>query len=187
MRVAARLLPTADVNSTTTNNAGHPFVTRNVQARGRGRTHRVSMNSTAIAVYVASVLVLLAKFMVAITVQAVQRKRAGVYRYAEDAAFWQGRVAADTDLCVRAQRLLRNDSESQPYYLVLGAAYLGLGAWPAAAPYYFAAYALSRVVHAYCLFAARQPQRNRAFAFGAVVLALLAVHVAFESVRLIAS
>jgi hypothetical protein len=143
------------------------------------------MNSTAIAVYVASVLVLLAKFMTAITVQAAQRMRARNFRYAEDAAFWQGQVAADSDLCVRAQRLLQNDGESQPYYLVFGAAYVALGAWPAAAPYYFAAYAVSRVAHAYFLFTARQPHRNRAFACSVALLVALALHVAFESFRLV--
>jgi hypothetical protein len=81
----------------------------------------------------------------------------------------------------------RNDGECQTYYLALGAAYLALEAWPVAAPYYFGTFVLARLTHAYCLLRPRQPLRNRAYAVGLGVLVVLALHVAFECARMLAS
>jgi MAPEG family len=142
------------------------------------------MNSLALGVYALSVVVLFLKFFATITVQAVERLRDRRFRYAEDAAFWRGTVGEESDRTVRAQHLLRNDAESQLWYVALGASYLWLGAWPAGAPYYFGIYALSRVAHAYFLLTERQPHRNRAFSLGIAVLFALAGHVAYECVGL---
>ena len=145
------------------------------------------MESLALSVYCLSLVVLLVKFAVAISLQASQRLRSRRFQYAEDAAFWDGEVAPDTELCVRAQRLLRNDTESQVFYFVLGGAYLALGAWPTGAPYYFGLYTASRVAHAGFLLGSRQPHRNRAFAVGVLVLLILAGHVAYEAVLRLAA
>jgi hypothetical protein len=139
------------------------------------------MNVTVLGVYALSVVVLFAKFFVTISVQALERLRHRRFRYAEDAATWAGVVGDDSERCVRAQHLLRNDAESQPWYLALGAAYALLGAWPAGAPFYFGGYALSRVAHAHFLLTGRQPHRNRAFSFGIAILFALAGHVVYAS------
>jgi uncharacterized membrane protein YecN with MAPEG domain len=127
--------------------------------------------------YVAATFVLLAKLVVMISLQGVTRMRTRRFQYAEDANAWSGdQVAEESDLIVRAQRVLRNDSEGQPYFLVFGAAFVALGATPWAAWLYFSAYALTRVLHAWFMLRARQPYRNRAFGAGLVILVALAVH-----------
>jgi glutathione S-transferase len=136
------------------------------------------MNSLALAVYAGSWLVLFVKFVLTLALLGAARVRSRTFRYAEDAAYWRGQVADEAEPSLRARRLLHNDAESQPYYLALGSAYLALGAWPAGAPYYFAAFTLARVAHAYCLLRGLQPLRTRAFALGLGVLLVLAVHVA---------
>ena len=138
------------------------------------------MAVNAIAVYVTSVVVLFAKHVVTIAIQGAERNRTHKFRYPEDAAYWKGEVGDDTELCERAQRLLRNDSESHPYYFAIGAAYVLLGAWPAGAPFYFGAYALSRMMHAYFMLRTRQPHRNRAFAAGVIILVCLSAHLIYE-------
>jgi hypothetical protein len=135
------------------------------------------MNAFALGVYSLSLVVLFAKFFATITVQAVERLRQRRFRYPEDAACWTGVVAEDSERCVRAQHVLRNDSESQPWYVALAGAYVLLGAWPSGAPLYFGGYVLSRIAHAYFLLAGRQPHRNRAFSFGITILFVLAGHV----------
>lgn len=144
------------------------------------------MSSAALAVYAGSWVVLFLKFFFTALVQGRTRMSTRVFRYAEDAAFWHGRVGEETEASTRAQQLLRNDSEVQTYYLALGGAYLALGAWPAGAPYYFAAFVLSRVVHGYCLLRPRQPLRNRAYVVGLGILLALGSHVVFEGASLLA-
>jgi hypothetical protein len=78
---------------------------------------------------------------------------------------------------------LRNDSEGQGYFLVLGLLYLLLDGWPLGALLYFPAYALSRLLHAYYLFVPRQPQRTRAFGVGVLVVTVLAIHVGVLAVE----
>jgi hypothetical protein len=129
-------------------------------------------------VYLGSVIVLFLKYFAATLLQARERFAQRRFRYAEDAACWRGQVGDDTELCQRAQSLLRNDAESQPFYLLFGAAYAWLGLWPPGALLYFTVYPLSRLLHASFLLRARQPHRNRSFALGLVILALLATHVA---------
>jgi hypothetical protein len=130
-------------------------------------------------------VVLFLKFFATALLQARTRLRTRVFRYAEDAAFWHGRVGEESEASTRAQQLLRNDGEVHPYYLALGGAYLALGAWPAGAPYYFGVFVLSRLVHAYCLLRPRQPLRNRAYVVGLSVLLALAAHVVFEAAQLL--
>jgi len=137
------------------------------------------MDANAINVYVASVVLLFVKHLGTITIQAAERNRTRKFRYPEDAVYWKGEVAEDSDLCQRAQQLLRNDSESHPYYFAIGAAYVVLGAWPTGAPLYFGAYVLSRVMHAYYMLRPRQPHRNRAFAVGVIILVGLSVHLGY--------
>lgn len=136
-----------------------------------------NMPLNASDVYIGSVLLLLLKYVAAIVLQARERFAHRRFRYAEDAAHWHGEVGDDTELCQRAQGLLRNDGESQPFYLVLGAAYVSLGLWPLGGVLYFAVYPLSRWLHAFFLLRLLQPHRNRAFALGLVVQLLLAVHL----------
>ena len=135
------------------------------------------MHALTMVAYVAAAFVLLAKFVVMVSLQGATRIRTKRFQYAEDASHWQGdHVAEESDLVVRAQRVLRNDGEGQPYFLVFGAVYVALGATPWAAWLYFPAYALTRVLHAWYMLRARQPQRNRAFGAGLVTLVALAVH-----------
>ena len=127
------------------------------------------MHEGAFAVYLGSVVLLFAKYVVAITVQGRERMRLRHFRYVEDAAFWNGTVAEDSELCKRAQNLLRNDCENQPFFLVFGAAYVTLGLSPAGALAYFSGYTLCRLSHGYFMLRARQPHRNRAFAVGLLI------------------
>lgn len=140
------------------------------------------MNVSTLGVYGLSVIVLFLKFCATITVQAMERLRHRRFRYAEDAAYWQGVVGDDSERSARAQNLLRNDAESQLWYLALAGAYALLGAWPTGARIYFCGYVLSRLAHAYFLLAAKQPHRNRAFSLGVGILLTLALHVAYECV-----
>ena len=135
------------------------------------------MHALTMAAYVAAVVVLFAKLVVMVSLQGAARVRTKRFQYAEDAAHWNGNfIAEESDLIVRAQRVLRNDSEGQPFFFVFGAAYVALGGTPWAAWLYFPGYALTRVLHAWCMLRARQPLRNRAFGAGLIVLAALAAH-----------
>lgn len=133
------------------------------------------------AVYLVSVLLLFGKYLAVIALQARERLRLLHFRYPEDAAHWKGRLAEDSDLCQRCQRLLLNDSETQPFYFVLGAAYVVLGVWPGGAILYLWGYALSRLCHAYFMLRARQPHRNRAFAVGVLMLTIMAIHLLYAA------
>jgi uncharacterized MAPEG superfamily protein len=136
------------------------------------------MPPNASDVYVASVIVLFLKYVAATLLQARERFAHRRFRYPEDAAHWRGEVADDTELCQRMQSLLRNDAESQPFYLVLGAAYVSTGLWPLGGSIYFMVYPLARLLHAFFLLRGLQPHRNRAFALGLIVIVLLAAHLA---------
>jgi uncharacterized membrane protein YecN with MAPEG domain len=127
--------------------------------------------------YLAAAFVLLAKLVLMVSLQGATRIRTKRFQYAEDANHWKGdHVAEESALIVRAQRVLRNDGEGQPYFFVFGAAYVALGATPWAAWLYFPVYTLTRVLHAWYMLRARQPHRNRAFGAGLVTLVALAVH-----------
>jgi uncharacterized MAPEG superfamily protein len=135
-----------------------------------------SMNRVEVSVYCWSVFVLWLKFVLAISIQARERLRTRGFRYPEDASHWRGSVDVDTERCARAQSLVRNDTESQPYFLALGALYVAVGAQPTAALIYFPLYTLSRVAHAYFLLRGRQPHRTRVFGLGIAIITLLAIH-----------
>ncbi len=139
------------------------------------------MSLDSLSVYLLSVLVLLLKYVAAISVQARERFRTRGFRYPEDAAHFRGAVAPDSELCQRAERLLRNDSESQPFYLILGLAFALQNPHPIVAASYFLGYASTRVAHAHWLLSPRQPHRNRAFALGLVLLVCLGGHVTWLS------
>jgi len=134
--------------------------------------------------YVGAVFVLFIKLVIVVATQGVTRMRTRTFAYPEDAAHWSGEaVERESDLVVRAQRVLRNDGESQPFFLVFGGLYLVLGATPWAAWIYFPAYALARVAHTWFFLRPRQPHRNRAFAVGLIVTAALALHCAVSALR----
>lgn len=109
-------------------------------------------------------------------IQARERYRVRVFAYPEDAAQWHGTPGQDTELCQRAQRLLRNDSETQPFFYLFGGLVVLSGAPPTAALLYMPAYVLSRFVHGYFLLTARQPHRNRAFGAGVLIVTAMAIH-----------
>ncbi len=135
------------------------------------------MNLIGGSVYCLSLIALWLKCVLALSLQGRERLRARAFRYPEDASYWRGTVGTDTELCLRAQSLLRNDSETQPYFVALAGVYLLLGAAPSAAPFYFATYTLSRLAHGYFLLSGRQPHRTRSFGAGALVMTVLALHV----------
>lgn len=132
-----------------------------------------------LSVYALSVVVLFAKLFATISVQARERLRTRAFRYPEDAVQWRGQVAPDSDLCQRADRLLRNDAESQVFYLALGGLLAAVAPDSRVAPYYFIAYTLARLAHAYWLLAPRQPHRNRAFATALSVVFCMAGHTLY--------
>jgi uncharacterized membrane protein YecN with MAPEG domain len=135
------------------------------------------MHALTMVAYVAAAFVLLGKLVVVVSLQGVTRIKTRRFQYAEDASHWNGdQVAEESDLIVRAQRVLRNDGEGQPYFFVFGAVYVALGATPWLAWLYFPAYALTRVLHTWYMLRARQPHRNRAFGAGLVTLVVLATH-----------
>lgn len=140
------------------------------------------MTFNPLAVYALSVAVLFLKSFATISVQALERLRTRAFRYPEDAVQWRGAVAPDSDLCQRAERLLRNDAESQLYYLVLGGLFVVLDPSSRLGPFYFGIYTAARLAHAYWLLAPRQPHRNRAFSVGIVVLFCLTGHVVWRVV-----
>lgn len=141
-----------------------------VQVWSREGRHNRSMKFDPWAVYSLSVIVLFLKFFVTISVQARERLRERRFRYPEDSEHWHGVRGEDSDLCQRADRLLRNDAESQLYYLALAAAYVASGAWPTGTIWYFGGFTGARLFHGYWLLTARQPHRNRAFAVGIAIL-----------------
>ena len=125
-----------------------------------------TMTLTPLSVYSLSVVALFLKAFLTIAVQARERLRARVFRYAEDAGQWRGTVGQDSDLCQRAERLLRNDAETELYYLALGGLLVVVEPNSRIAPFYFVIYVASRAYHAYWMFLPRQPHRNRAFGLG---------------------
>lgn len=145
------------------------------------------MTFDSLSVYALSVLVLFFKFVVTISVQARERLRTRAFRYPEDAAHWHGVVAPDSELCQRAAQVLRNDGESQVYYLVFGAVLVAFDPDSLAAMFYCATYTLARLAHTFWFLFPRQPHRNRAFSVGVIALVGLAAHVAFLAFRKLAT
>lgn len=136
------------------------------------------MTTLALDAYLLSVVILLGKFVTTALIQARIRLGTKTFQYEEDARCWQGVTAEQEDpRVVRAQRLLRNDGEGQPYFLALGGLYVATGTTPSIAPIYFGVYALSRVAHAYWFFRPTQPARNIAFSIGLTSLVIMGVHM----------
>lgn len=75
----------------------------------------------------------------------------------------------------RAQAVLRNDSETQPLFLAISAAWIALGAPGALATVALPGYALARCAHAWFFLRPRQPARNRAFIVAQLVLFAITV------------
>lgn len=136
------------------------------------------MPRDSLSAYLLCLLLLVLKFFVTISVQAWVRLRTKRFQYAEDAGAFGGELAeAEAESVVRAQRVLRNDGESQPFFLAAAGLYTALGIWPGGAWLYFSIYALSRWVHMWCLLRPRQPLRNYAFAAGLLSLLAVLIHV----------
>lgn len=157
-----------------------------VQARCGSSTHQSgNMHATSILAYAVAAALLFVKLVVVISVQGLTRMRTRTFQYPEDAGYWGGRDGSEDPVVVRAQRVLRNDSEGQPLFLALGAAYVLAGATPLAAPVYFGVYVASRLLHAWFLLRPRQPHRNRAFGVGIVTLSALAIHTVVRCIELV--
>jgi uncharacterized MAPEG superfamily protein len=139
------------------------------------------MQLHAASCYAFLLLGLTLKLAFLIGLQGVRRMRSHTFRWPEDAAHWQGAVAAEDSLVERAQAALRNDGESQPLFLAASALWLWTGADLRFALPLFGVYLLARALHGAWLLWPRQPQRNRAF--GVSVLCLLLVLA--DSVRLL--
>jgi uncharacterized MAPEG superfamily protein len=135
------------------------------------------MDSISAFAYLASVAALFAKYVVVTTLQAKGRLGARVFRWPEDALAWGGTRAEEREgeTVERAQAVLRNDGETQPFYFVFAAAWVALGA--AAVPVVLATglYVTARVAHTAFFLNPRQPLRNRAFVVGQLVLLAIVV------------
>lgn len=135
------------------------------------------MSSMSLVWYTLAAAALFAKFVLTTGLQGLTRLRTKTFQYPEDAAYWRGsEPAAEVERVVRAQRLLRNDGEGQPFFLAIGLAFVLLGGPPTFSALYFSIYAVSRVVHAGFFLWPKQPHRNRAFTVGMLALIALTVH-----------
>jgi uncharacterized MAPEG superfamily protein len=127
---------------------------------------------------------LIAKFVALTLIQAVRRTKTHTFRWPEDAAHWGGMVVNDEDArCLRAQAALRNDGESQYYFLAAVAVWIVLGAQQGFALILCSSYVVLRALHSALLLWPRQPLRNRIFGLS---LACLLV-VLGDCVRLLLS
>ena len=127
------------------------------------------MSSMSLVWYTLAAAALFAKFVFTTGLQGLTRLRTKTFQYPEDAAYWRGsEPAAEVERVVRAQRLLRNDAEGQPFFLAIGS--------PTFSALYFSVYAVSRVVHAGFFLRPKQPHRNRAFTVGMLALIALTGH-----------
>jgi len=117
---------------------------------------------------------IIVKFIALTLVQAVRRTKTRTFRSPEDAAHWGGVVATEEDpRAMRAQAALRNDGESQSYFLAATALWLLLGAQQTFALIVCSSYVVLRALHSAFLLWPRQPLRNRIF--GLSLLCLLVV------------
>ncbi|MGE0328643.1 MAG: MAPEG family protein [Polyangiaceae bacterium] len=123
-------------------------------------------------------MLLVLKFFMTISVQAWVRLNSRRFQYPEDARAFKGElVAEEADSVVRAQRVLRNDGESQPFFLAAAGLYVAAEVWPSGAWLYFGVYVLSRWLHAVCLLRPTQPLRNFAFGVGLLCLFAIITHI----------
>ena len=122
------------------------------------------MKPTAALPFVILVLGMTLKSVAIMMIQGLRRTKTRTFRWPEDAAYWRGVASSDEDpQILRAQAALRNDGESQPYFLAAAAAWLALGADEALALIVCGTYLGLRVLHSAFLIWPRQPLRNRLF------------------------
>ncbi|MDB4973349.1 MAG: hypothetical protein JWN48_1690 [Myxococcaceae bacterium] len=129
------------------------------------------MDPTSVLAYVAALALLFGKYFAVTLLQAKRRFSTRVFRWPEDARAWRGQPSAREDeLLERAQAVLRNDAETQPFFFAFGAVWVALGAPAAFAQLVLPGYALARCVHTWLLLYPRQPARNRAFVVAQLLL-----------------
>jgi uncharacterized MAPEG superfamily protein len=130
------------------------------------------MKPAAALPFVILLLGMTTKFVALTLIQALRRTKTRTFRWPEDAAHWRGVVvSSDEDpQCLRAQAALRNDGESQPYFLLAAAAWIWLGADETVALILCSTYVALRALHSAFLLWPRQPLRNRIFGLSVVCL-----------------
>lgn len=132
------------------------------------------MQSLSLAAFVVLVTVLFGKFLFLIGLQGSTRGKSRTFRWVEDATRAGGEVRQpEHPLVERAQAALRNDGESQPFFLIAAGAWVVLGAPGPAALAAFAVYLLARITHTLALIWPRQPLRIRVFGLGQLVTLLV--------------
>lgn len=134
-----------------------------------------------VAALVLATVLLWAKCVWALLIQARHRLKSKEFQYAEDAAHWGGSVASAAPSLTRADRaqnMLRNDAESQPYFFILAILYTLLGCFPQVGIGLFLGYAFLRWLHGIFFIFPKQPLRNWAFSASLVVqLAMIGILV----------
>lgn len=128
--------------------------------------------------YALSAVLLFAKMLAISLFQGYHRIGKGQFKNPEDAAF-AGRtpIAEELPQVQRAQRAWANDLENIPIFLLLGVAYVLLGASPTAAPWLFGLFVGARVVHTVCYLGGLQPWRSLAYGVGLACTIGLCVHI----------
>lgn len=130
------------------------------------------MNELLLLALATSGALLWAKFFWAALIQARQRLSSKEFQYPEDAAHWGGSVAKASEAISpsqRAQNMLRNDSESQPYFFLVALLCTLTGAYPQTSAALFISYAALRWLHGCFFMNPKQPHRNLAFSASLVV------------------
>lgn len=135
------------------------------------------MNKLLIVALLVATFLLWAKVVWAVSIQGRHRLRSKTFQYPEDAEHWGGAVvdqSCDITKGDRAQNMLRNDGESQPFFFVMAILYTWMNCPATLGAWLFIGYALLRWLHGFFLINPRQPHRNLAFSASLVIqLALL--------------
>lgn len=143
------------------------------------------MQPDSLALYLIAVFALLLKYVFAVGVQGITRVRSRSFRWPEDAKANRGEVGEkEPEVVHRAQRLIDNEGESQPYFLVFGAAFVFTGGAAGWAMAYFLTYASARLVHGALMMKPSQPLRTLVFSVGMVTLLALSVHTLLQAAAL---
>ena len=123
--------------------------------------------NTPLEWYALSAVILFAKMLAISLFQGYHRIGKGHFRNPEDAAFSRRQPAAEELPQVqRAARAWSNDLENIPIFLLLGIAYVMLGAPAASAPWLFGIFVAARIAHTVSYLAALQPWRTLAYSIG---------------------
>ncbi|MCB9600902.1 MAG: MAPEG family protein [Sandaracinus sp.] len=129
------------------------------------------MDPHALLAYALTLLALYLRFVGLTLVQGRARLTGHVFRHPEDAAHWGGEARArELEVVERAQAALRNDGESQPFFLLAALVWVLVGVEGAIAAGAFGLYVVARTLHAWWMLRPRQPARNRAFGISQVVI-----------------